>query len=140
MEEYLQNIDAAIAFEDMLKENELATIENLVEECKFLESAETLEEIELPFPWKTPTKSRPPPLARESANTTTNEKLEMPAQTEQTSHDDSPTTNGGDDKTTLSPSSIIHTGRDERPATTSNMEKAESAVQTEQISQTNSPR
>ena len=136
MEEYLQNIDAAIAFEDMLKDNELATIENLVEGCNFLESAETLEEIELPFPWKTPTKSPSPPLARESdsANTTRNEKLEMPAQTEQTFHNDSPTTNGGNDKTTLSPSSIIHTRRDKRPATTSNIEKAESAVQTEQIS------
>jgi len=61
MEEYLQNIDAEIAFEDILKDNDSATIENLVEECKFLESAETLQEIELPFPWKTPTKARSPP-------------------------------------------------------------------------------
>jgi len=141
MEEYLQNIDAAIAFEDILKDNELGTIENLVEECKFLETPETLEEIELPFPWKTPTKARSPPPATEpeSESTPTAEKTEIAAETEKTSHDDFPMTNGGDDKSTLSSFSIIDTGHDERPATTSTTEKAEAAFQIKQISHDGSP-
>jgi hypothetical protein len=119
MEEYLNNIDAAIAFKDILKENELATIENLVEKCKFLESAETLDKIELPFPWKSPTKERSPPPVTESdpASTTRNEKLEKAGHPEQISHDESPTINGGDNQTPVSPFSIIHIGRDERPPT-----------------------
>jgi Ser/Thr protein kinase RdoA (MazF antagonist) len=85
MEQYLQNIDAAIAFEDILKDGELATIENLVEECKFLESAETLETMEVPFPWKTPTKHRSPPpptMEPESETTPTAEITEISAETE----------------------------------------------------------
>ena len=141
MEEYLQNIDTAIAFEDILKENELATIENLVEKCKFLESAETLEKIELPFPWKSPTKERSTPPVTESdpASTTRNEKLEKAGHAEHISHDESPTTNGGDDQTTISPSSIIPIGHYERPATTPMTERVETAVQTEQIPHDDSP-
>jgi len=139
MEKYLQNIDAAIAFEDILKENKLPTIENLVEKCKFLESAETLETMEVPFPWKSPTKHRfpPPPTTEpESESTPTAEITEIAAETEQ---DDFPTTNGGDDKSTLSPSSIIDTGH-ERPAPPSTTEKAEQALLTQQqISHNDSP-
>ena len=78
MKEYLQNIDAAIAFEDILKENDLATIENLVERCKFLESADTFEIMQVPFPWKTPTKHHSPSPATktESASTSIAEKME----------------------------------------------------------------
>jgi serine/threonine protein kinase len=139
MEEYLQNVDAAIAFENILKNNDLATIENLVEKCKFLESAETLETMEVPFPWKSPTKHRfpPPPTTEpESESTPTAEITEIAAETEQ---DDFPTTNGGDDKSTLSPSSIIDTGH-ERPAPPSTTEKAEQALLTQQqISHNDSP-
>jgi serine/threonine protein kinase len=72
MEEYLQNVDAAIAFENILKNNDLATIENLVEKCKFLESAETLETMVVPFPSKSPTKHRSPspPTTKPESETT----------------------------------------------------------------------
>jgi Phosphotransferase enzyme family len=56
MEKYLENIDARIAFEKILHDHEEVTIENLVENCKFLESASTLDHIEIPFPWTSPTK------------------------------------------------------------------------------------
>jgi hypothetical protein len=142
MEECLQNIDAAIAFEDMLKDDEQPTVENLVEQCKFLESAEPLEMLEVPFPWKTPTKHRfPSPATRktELARTSTVEKTEIAVQMEQISHDESPPTNGGDNQTASSPSSVTHTGHDERPAIISTTEKPVTAV-TEQISHVDSPR
>ena len=115
MEEYLQNIDVAIVFEDILKESALITVENLVERCKSLISAEALEKTELPFPWKSLTKERsPPPMTKSDPASTT--KNEMAGHAEQISHDESPTTNDGDDKITISPSQIIHTNHDERPA------------------------
>ena len=58
MERYLKNINATIAFEKILRKNEFATVNHLVEKFKFLESVSTLDEVGLPFPWGEPTKSR----------------------------------------------------------------------------------
>jgi hypothetical protein len=149
MEEYLQHIDAAIAFEDMLKDHELATVENLVEKCKFLESAETLDKIGIPLPWKSPTKQRPPSPSTErgSVNAAANEKLESSMETEsvrseqkteQTSQATSPTTTGGDKQATISRSPVIHTGHDEHPANASPTEKVEVAATTDSISSASS--
>lgn len=55
MEEYLENIDVRIAFEKILHDYEEATLENLVENFKLLESAAVLDRIENPFRWTSPT-------------------------------------------------------------------------------------
>ena len=131
MQDYLRNIDAAIAFEDILKDNELATVENLVENCKFLKSAETLEKIEIPFPWKTPTKERSPPPSTDTdwTNTSVNGNLEAAVKMEQTSDDDDhPTT---DNASAISPSQSIHTGYDEHSHPAETMENVEMAVEPE---------
>lgn len=134
MQKYLQNIDAAIAFEGVLKDNDLATVENLVENCKFLESAETLKKIEIPFPWKAPTKDRSPPPSTDTdwANASVNGNLEVAVKMEQTSDDDDdPTTDGGDKGTTISPSQNIHTGYDEHSYPVETMENSEMVVEPE---------
>ena len=150
MGEYLQHIDAAIAFEDMLKDHELGTVENLVEKCKFLESAESLDRIGTPLRWKGPTKQRSPPSSTEgdSVNTATNEKLQSSVETEaersellkteQTSQPTSPTTDGGDQQATISPSPVTHIGHDEHPANVSPTEKVEVAIATDSISSASS--
>jgi hypothetical protein len=144
MEEYLQHIDAAIAFEDMLKDHELATVANLVEKCKFLESAETLDTFGIPLPWKSPTKQRSSSTERDSVNTATNEKLQSSMETEaersqlekteQMSQSNFPTTAGGDQQATISPSPVIDKGHDEHPANVSRTEKVEVATATDSIS------
>ena len=148
MQEYLRNIDAAIAFESILKYSELATVENLVENCKFLESAETLEKIAIPFPWTTPTKERsPPPSAHtNSANTSMDLRLEEGMQTERDSDDENDSlaesneTDGGNDMTTVSTSQSTHIGRDEGPAATEKTEVVgEMTAQTEDFSRDNLP-
>lgn len=58
MEDYFKNINSTIAFEKVLRDNSEATIENLVEKFKFLESASTLDQIGLQFPWTKPTSAR----------------------------------------------------------------------------------
>jgi hypothetical protein len=57
MEEYLENISATIAFEEILRDRDFVTVDHLVEKFKFLESASTVDDVGLPFPWKEPTKS-----------------------------------------------------------------------------------
>jgi hypothetical protein len=57
MGDYLNNIDAIVAFENILRDNDSATLENLVETCKFLETRETLDQVLIPFPWTGPTTS-----------------------------------------------------------------------------------
>jgi Phosphotransferase enzyme family len=58
MEEYLQNIDKTIAFENILRDNNEGTLDNLVHQFKFLDSESTIDYIGIPFPWTAPTKSR----------------------------------------------------------------------------------
>lgn len=85
MREYLQNIDIAIAFEDALKEckEELSTTEDLVKNG-LLESADALETIGTPFPWKSPSRGSVSLSKKEdSAATTTSDKLEGAVQTEE---------------------------------------------------------
>lgn len=53
MEEYLKNVQVTIAFEKILRVNDL---ENLVEKVKFLETLSTLEQIVILFPWTAPSK------------------------------------------------------------------------------------
>lgn len=115
MQEYFRNIDAAIAFEDILKDNGLATLENLVENCKFLESAETLEKIEIPFPWTSPTRKRtlPPAMDKVSPNSYANGKWNAMVQTKSSSNESSPTTTDGDvDMRKDSPPQSTHMGHD----------------------------
>jgi hypothetical protein len=57
MEEYLENINATVAFETVLRDKESATVGHLVETFNFLESPSTLDDLGLSFPWKGPTKS-----------------------------------------------------------------------------------
>jgi hypothetical protein len=45
MEEYLKNIDSVVTFESILHDYAEATLENLVEACKFLESPSTVDPI-----------------------------------------------------------------------------------------------
>ena len=45
MEEYLKNIDSIVTFESILHDYEEATLENLVEACKFLESPSTVDRL-----------------------------------------------------------------------------------------------
>jgi serine/threonine protein kinase len=59
MEEYFENVNITIAFEKMLRDNSEATVENLVDRFKFLESNSTLDQIGLQFPWIKPTTARP---------------------------------------------------------------------------------
>ena len=56
--EYMENVDAAIAFEKVLRNNEEVTLDNLVEKFRFLESTSTLNQVGLQFPWKKPTTTR----------------------------------------------------------------------------------
>lgn len=57
MENYLENIDSILAFENILRDNNKATMQHLVETCKFIDSATTFKKIGIPFPWKCPTTS-----------------------------------------------------------------------------------
>ena len=146
MQEYLENIDAAIAFEDILKDNRLATVENLVENCKFLESAETLDKMKVPFPWKSPTKERSPPLSTEtdSSNTSVNGKLEGVVKMELISEDDDDNNNkvmanGGDHETIISSSQSAPTEYKRRPAGTAIPEMSKGEVQTDNSSYNDSP-
>jgi hypothetical protein len=55
MEDYLDNIDAITAFENILRDNSKATMKNLVKTCKFIDSNSTFKKIGIEFPWKSPT-------------------------------------------------------------------------------------
>jgi Phosphotransferase enzyme family len=55
MQEYFANIDAIIEFEELLRDAGLANIQNVVENLKLVDSATTLENLQNPFPWTTPT-------------------------------------------------------------------------------------
>lgn len=54
MEDYLKTIDATIAFESILRDENNATLENLIENFKFLQSPSALDNIGLHFPWTRP--------------------------------------------------------------------------------------
>jgi serine/threonine protein kinase len=62
--DYFINIKSIIAFETVLRAAEEATIDNLVNKFKLVESAEALDHIGLPFPWKSTI--APPAGKRES--------------------------------------------------------------------------
>ena len=55
MKDSLRNIDYTISFEELLCDNDKTTIEHLVEVCKFLESPAAIDQVQLPFPWTSPT-------------------------------------------------------------------------------------
>lgn len=68
MEDYLKDIDMILAFEDMIRDHEKVTTENMVEVHKLIDSIATLEHLPIPFPWNQPTTAatfRPflPPIA-----------------------------------------------------------------------------
>jgi Phosphotransferase enzyme family len=55
MQEYFAKICTIIDFEDLLRDAKEANIQNVVENLKFVNSAATLENLQNPFPWSTPT-------------------------------------------------------------------------------------
>jgi serine/threonine protein kinase len=69
MENYLEHIDSILAFEDILRDNRKATMQSLVETCKFIDSATTFKNIGIPFPWKFPTTSSVALLSPASSST-----------------------------------------------------------------------
>lgn len=70
MENYLEHIDSILAFENILRDNRKATMQNLVETGKFIDSATTFKKIGIPFPWKCPTTSSAAFLSPPSSSTT----------------------------------------------------------------------
>ena len=84
MEDYLNNIDATIAFESILLDNKNATLENLVENFKFLQSTTALDSIGLPFPWTHPHPGTSTPTAHPLTETPLLPSSEIPAPTPHT--------------------------------------------------------
>src|SRR5205085_5235795 len=68
-ENYLEHIDSTLAFENILRDNRKATMQSLVETCKFIDSATTFKNIGIPFPWKCPTTSSVALLSPPSSST-----------------------------------------------------------------------
>jgi Phosphotransferase enzyme family len=55
MQEYFGNISAIVGFEELLRDSEKANVQNVVEKLKLVDSVATLENLQNPFPWTTPT-------------------------------------------------------------------------------------
>jgi len=77
MQEYLQNIDTAIAFEDVLKEcsDELSTVEILVQKG-LLESSDAVENLGIQLPWERSSQQSKTLSKDVSTHVVTSDKLE----------------------------------------------------------------
>lgn len=55
MQEYFANLKPIIAFENLLRDTEEANIENVVVNLKLVNDWSSIDNLQLPFPWSTPT-------------------------------------------------------------------------------------
>jgi aminoglycoside phosphotransferase (APT) family kinase protein len=62
MEEYLANIDTTITLERLFRDNSFVTIKNVVGVCRFVDSPEILDQLNIPVPTRMPTNSPQSPL------------------------------------------------------------------------------